>query len=105
MHGGPLQDVASGAKREPWQGQSQLRSARFQLTWQPRWVQRGRHGDQGAVVAAVAGDLLARVADDVALARREVLDRPGSALGDAVAEEVQPDLRVLLDELGGGRAA
>ena len=36
---GPWRTVPSGAKREPWQGQSQDRSARFQLTWQPRWVQ------------------------------------------------------------------
>ena len=28
------------AKREPWQGQSQVRSAEFHSTMQPRWVQR-----------------------------------------------------------------
>ena len=36
---GPWSTSPSGAKREPWHGQSQLRSARFQLTWQPRWLQ------------------------------------------------------------------
>ena len=55
-------------------------------------------GDERAVVAAVAGDLLAGVAHDVALAGREVLDRPRAALGQAVADEVQADLGVLLDE-------
>src|SRR5215212_8545456 len=45
-----------------------------------------------AVVAAVAGDLLARVPHDVALAGPEVLNRAVARLGDAVAEEAQPDL-------------
>src|SRR5829696_5307152 len=36
---GPCSTSPSGAKRDPWHGQSQLRSARFQLTWQPRCVQ------------------------------------------------------------------
>src|SRR5690606_23861469 len=36
---GPLITSPSGAKREPWQGQSQLRSTSFQCTMHPRWVQ------------------------------------------------------------------
>jgi hypothetical protein len=38
---GPVSTRPSHAKREPWQGQSQLRSAGFQVTWQPRCVQTG----------------------------------------------------------------
>ena len=37
---GPSITSPCAAKRDPWQGQSQLRSAEFQLTMQPRWVQR-----------------------------------------------------------------
>jgi hypothetical protein len=37
---GPARMPPSTAKREPWQGQSQVCSAAFQATWQPRWVQR-----------------------------------------------------------------
>ena len=33
---GPSMTAPSGAKREPWQGQSQVDSAVFQLTMQPR---------------------------------------------------------------------
>src|SRR5215208_1127073 len=36
---GPLSKSPSGAKREPWQGQSQEPSAGFQRTRQPRWGQ------------------------------------------------------------------
>ena len=37
---GPSMTSPVAAKREPWQGQSQVRSAEFQLTMQPRCVQR-----------------------------------------------------------------
>jgi hypothetical protein len=37
---GPCTTAPSRANREPWQGQSQVRSAPFQSTMQPRWVQR-----------------------------------------------------------------
>jgi hypothetical protein len=37
---GPFRTSPSGANREPWQGQSQLVSAAFQATWQPRCVHR-----------------------------------------------------------------
>ncbi len=40
-HRGPWSTSPSGSKREPWQGQSQLRSALFQSSWQPRCVQIG----------------------------------------------------------------
>ncbi len=36
---GPFSTVPSGAKCDPWQGQSQQRSNAFQCTWQPRCVQ------------------------------------------------------------------
>ena len=35
---GPVSTSPVGAKREPWQGQSQLVSSAFQWTMQPRWV-------------------------------------------------------------------
>jgi hypothetical protein len=37
---GPCTTAPSEEKRDPWQGQSQVFSALFQLTMQPRWVQR-----------------------------------------------------------------
>src|SRR3954453_23227238 len=64
----------------------------------------GGDGDQRAGLGAVGRDLLAAVADDVALARREVLDRPPAALGQAVADEPQARLGVLLDQPGRARA-
>jgi len=39
-HCRPMEDLALTEKREPWQGQSQLVSAGFQETMQPRCVQR-----------------------------------------------------------------
>src|SRR6185436_9103640 len=36
---GPLSTLPSTSKREPWQGQSQVFSAEFQVTTQPRCVQ------------------------------------------------------------------
>src|SRR4051812_25930666 len=38
---GPANTWPVGLKREPWHGQSQVDSAAFQLTMQPRWVQTG----------------------------------------------------------------
>src|SRR3954453_11870441 len=55
--------------------------------------------DEAAVVTTVPRDLLPRQPHDVALAGLEVLDRAAARLGEAVAEEAQPDLGVLLDEL------
>lgn len=37
---GPFRTAPSGLNRDPWQGQSQLVSAAFQATWQPRCVHR-----------------------------------------------------------------
>ena len=37
---GPIRTSPRGPKREPWQGQSQVRSPEFQFTMQPRCVQR-----------------------------------------------------------------
>src|SRR5215216_1033460 len=37
---GPSSTAPSTSKREPWHGQSQLRSAALNRTRQPRWVQR-----------------------------------------------------------------
>ena len=50
---GPCSTLPSGAKREPWHGQSQLRSARFQLTWQPRWGHVGETATSVLSKAAV----------------------------------------------------
>ena len=36
---GPFRTFPEVSKREPWHGQSQLFSALFQCTWQPRWGQ------------------------------------------------------------------
>ena len=38
---GLFSTAPEGSKREPWQGQSQLRSSGFQVSKQPRCVQRG----------------------------------------------------------------
>ncbi len=54
---------------------------------------------QAALGVAVAGDLAGGAGDDRALARLEVVDRPAAAVEQAVADEVQPDLEVLGDEL------
>src|SRR4051812_19141368 len=40
---GPESTSPVGLKREPWQGQSQVRSAAFQCTMHFRWVQTGEH--------------------------------------------------------------
>src|SRR5204863_7077416 len=104
VHGRPVQDVALG--REPRTVAravpAALRAVPVDLAAEVR-AQR-RHGDERAVVATVPRDLLAARIDDVALSGREVVDRPRAALRDAVAEEPDPRLRVLLDEAPCARA-
>jgi hypothetical protein len=42
---GPLRTDPSGAKCDPWHGQSQHCSVEFQCTWQPTCVQTGEHAE------------------------------------------------------------
>ena len=65
---GAVDHLPSSAKREPWHGQSQLRSVSFQPTMQPIWVQTAeRRGAAGLV--AIAGDVAAVDLEDRRLAR------------------------------------
>ena len=101
---GPWRTSPSGLKREPWHGQSQLRSAVFQLTWQPRWVQIGE--------TATSVPSSRRWPATFSPAWRTMSPSPGarSSIGRvprcliAVADHVQPDPRVLLDEASRGGA-
>ncbi len=97
---GPCSTSPSGAKREPWHGQSQLRSAVLNATRQPRCVHVARDRRQRAVLGAVGRDGLALVADQGALAGPQVGGRARVALEEAVADEVQADLGVLLHQRG-----
>ena len=40
---GPLMTLPSLSKRDPWQGQSQVFSAAFHCTMQPRWPHTAEH--------------------------------------------------------------
>ena len=75
VHGRALEDVALGAEARAVAGAvpAALGGVPVDLAAEVGADRRDR--DERAVVAAVAGDLLAAVADDVALAGREVLDR------------------------------
>ena len=67
---GPASTVPSTSKREPWQGQSQVRSASFQRVRQPRCVQRSETACSAPAVVAVDADLPEPGAHDAGLARR-----------------------------------
>ena len=71
---GPCSTEPSAANREAWQGQSQLRSAPFQATMQPRWVQRAETACSLALLVAAHGGLTQPVTHHPALARREVAE-------------------------------
>ena len=56
---GPLSTAPSGAKCEPWHGQSQHCSVEFQCTWQPRCVQTAECKMELALEVAAGSDLAA----------------------------------------------
>ena len=87
---GPWSTVALGAEARAVAGAVPARSARFQCTWQPRCVQRGETATSVPSSRRWPATFSPRVLHDVALAGREVVDRPRSGLGDAVAGEVAP---------------
>ena len=101
VDGGALQDGAVGreARAVARAVPAALGVVEVDLAAEVRADRRDRA--QRAVLVAVAGDLLAAVADDVALPGREVLEsRARPRLGQAVAEEVRADLRVLREQPG-----
>jgi hypothetical protein len=93
-----MQDLAAGREARAVAGAVPAALCRVpvDLAAEVRAACRDRH--EAAVVVAVAGDLLALDADDVALAGSQVLDRSGAAMLEAFPDEVEADLGVLLEK-------
>ena len=64
-------------KREPWHGQSHVRSASFHPTMHPMCVQIAERNDQRAVRTTVGGDLRAVLVDDLPLPRASPIAATG----------------------------
>ena len=97
---GPSRTAPSTSKREPWHGQSQLRSAPLNRTRQPRWVHRSDTACKPARVVAEDARAVGAVPDDPRLARRHVGRGPGLAWRQPVPDQVRGHLGVHPREAG-----
>ena len=95
---GPCSTAPSTPNRDPWHGQSHERSAGVEGDLAVEVRAHGRDGVHDAVVVAKGRDLLAVVAHDAALARRELVERAGVGRREPVAEEVRADADRLLEQ-------
>ena len=100
---GPCRISPSGEKREPWHGQSQLRSPEFQFSWQPRCVQTG---ETAWSVPSSSRKAATFSPSSCAMSASPGASSPGvapAALRQPVAHEPHRDVRVLLHEVLRGR--
>lgn len=96
----PSSTLPSTAKRDPWQRQSQERSAALRRTRQPRWEQRS---EPHAACRPRLGRRLSCRADWAARAPRQAARTPSrDPAGGTIADEIGRDLRAELGHLVGG---
>ena len=82
--GGAVDDRPTLSNREPWQGQSQVFSASFQATMQPRCGHTAESAQHGAARSLVHGDLVDAAPEERAGVARDVRNFRRVASGDPI---------------------